>query len=129
MTRTQGRLPRLATLFASAAIVAAACTPAASSAPTGAATQQPQQTTAASAAAAEKYPATGEVTCPSGGNPGSFNGNEYTGNLKSIEAPDAMTVVFNLCAPDVAFLQKVAFSVFYINDSKWIETHAADGTI
>jgi ABC-type transport system substrate-binding protein len=128
MIRTHGRLPRLATLFASAAFVAAACTPAASTAPTGGPTAAPP-TTGASAAPALVYPDSGEVTCPSGGTAGSFNDTEYTGNLKSIEAPDSMTVVFNLCNPDVAFLQKVAFSVFGINDSGWIETHAADGTI
>jgi ABC-type transport system substrate-binding protein len=127
MTRTSGRLPRLATLFAGLAIVAAACTPAGTPAPTGGATPGP--TTAGTTAPALVYPDSGEVTCPSGGSAGSFNGNEYTGNIKSIEAPDASTVVFNLCAPDVAFLQKVAFSVFAINDSGWIETHAADGTI
>ena len=135
MIRSSGRLPRLATLFATAAIVAAACTPAASTAPTTApASQGTTPTTApaspgASAAAGLKYPETGEVTCSSGGTAGSFNGNPYTGNLKSIEAPDASTVVFNLCAPDVAFLQKVAFAVFGINDSDWITTHAADGSI
>jgi peptide/nickel transport system substrate-binding protein len=128
MTRPSGRLPRFATLLASFAIVAAACTPGPSTAPSGGPTSAPP-TGQASAAAAIKYPATGEVTCPSGSTAGSFNGNEYKGNLKSIEAPDAATVVFNLCAPDVAFLQKIAFSVFYINDSGWIEKHAADGTI
>ncbi len=127
MTRPSGRLPRLATLFAGVVLVAAACTPAASTAPTTGPTTEP--TTAATAAAAIKYPETGEVTCPSGATKGSFNGKDYTGNMKSIEAPDDMTVVFNLCAPDVAFLQKIAFSVFYINDSGWIEKHAADGTI
>ncbi|MCI0344102.1 MAG: ABC transporter substrate-binding protein [Chloroflexi bacterium] len=75
------------------------------------------------------YPADGEVTCGSGGAAGEFNGTEYKGNLKSIAAPDAQTVVFTLCNPDVAFLQKVAFSPFAINDSAWIESHAADGTI
>ena len=131
MIRSSGRLPRLATLFATAAIVAAACTPAASTAPTTApATQGTTPTTApASAAAGLKYPESGEVTCSSGGTAGSFNGNPYSGNLKSIEAPDASTVIFNLCAPDVAFLQKVAFAVFGINDSAWITTKAADGTI
>jgi ABC-type transport system substrate-binding protein len=128
MIRTHGRLPRLATLFASAAFVAAACTPAASTAPTGGPTSAPP-TTGATAGPALVYPDTGEVTCPSGATAGSFNDTEYKGNLKSIEAPDSMTVVFNLCNPDVAFLQKVAFSVFGINDSGWIETHAADGTI
>ena len=53
----------------------------------------------------------------------------YSGNLKSITAPDPMTVVFTMCNPDVAFLQKVAFSVFAINDSGWIEEHAPDGSI
>jgi ABC-type transport system substrate-binding protein len=131
MIRSSGRLPRLATLFATAAIVAAACTPAASTAPSTGATQgtTPSTPAATAGATALKYPESGEVTCASGGTAGSFNGKEYTGNLKSIEAPDDMTVVFNLCAPDVAFLQKVAFSVFGINDSGWIETHAADGTI
>ncbi len=130
MIRPQGRLPRLATLFASAAIVAAACTPAASTAPSGGtATQRPAGTSGATAAAALKYPETGEVTCGSGGSPGSYNDLDYTGNLKSIEAPDDKTVVFTLCNPDVAFLQKVAFAVFGINDSGWIETHAADGSI
>lgn len=129
MTRTSGRLPRLATLFAGAVIVAAACTPAATNAPTAGPTAAPQPTTVASAVPALVYPDTGEVTCPSGGTAGSFNGKEYKGNLKSIEAPDAATVIFNLCATDVAFLQKLAFAVFYINDSGWITTHAADGTI
>jgi len=116
MTRPSGRLPRAATLFAGVVLVAAACTPAASTAPSTAA-ETPGASTAASAAAAIKYPETGEVTCPSGATKGSFNGNDYTGNMKSIEAPDDMTVVFNLCAPDVAFLQKIAFSVFYMYDS------------
>jgi peptide/nickel transport system substrate-binding protein len=129
MTLSQGRLPRLATLFASLAIVAAACTPGPSAAPTGAGTPAPQGTPAGTAAAALVYPEDGEVTCGTGGSPGSFNGTEYTGNLKSIEAPDASTVIFNLCNPDVAFLQKVAFAVFGINDSAWIETHAPDGSI
>ena len=128
MIHPSGRLSRLATLFAVAAIVATACTPTpgVTPGPTGAATGPAPTGTAA---AGEKYPATGEVTCPSGGTAGSFNGNEYKGILKSIEAPDAATVVFNLCNPDVAFLQKVAFAVFGINDSGWIETHAADGSI
>jgi len=121
------RSPLLA-LVAVAVIIFSACGGATSSPPDSVApsTEPSQQ---ASAAPAEVYPADGEVTCGTGGNAGEFNGTEYKGNLKSIEAPDAMTVVFNLCNPDVAFLQKLAFSVFYINDSAWIETHAADGTI
>ncbi len=106
MIRPNGRLPRLATLFATLAIVAAACTPAASTAPSGGtATQKPPATSGPSAAAGLKYPDTGEVTCGVDGAPGSFNDTEYTGNLKSIEATDDKTVVFTLCNPDVAFLQ------------------------
>ena len=40
-----------------------------------------------------------------------------------------MTVVFTLCAPDVAFLSKVAFSVFGINDSDYLIAHAAAGDL
>ena len=47
----------------------------------------------------------------------------YTGNLKKITATDQNTVVFDLCGPDVAFLSKVAFSAFQINDTAWLESH------
>jgi len=96
MTRASGRLPRFATLVAGFAIVAAACTPspAATNAPsTGA---NPPPSAAATGGAAEVYPATGEVTCGSGATAGSFDGEEYKGKVKSIEAPDDYTVVFNL---------------------------------
>jgi ABC-type transport system substrate-binding protein len=126
MTRTTWRSPLLAFL-ATTAIIFAACGTAATPSPTVGPTVPP--TADVSAPPAEIYPAEGEVTCASGGNPGEFNGVEYSGNLKSIEAPDAATVVFTLCNPDVAFLQKVAFSVFAVNDSGWIETHAPDGSI
>lgn len=36
----------------------------------------------------------------------------YGGEFESIEAVDADTVKFTLCAPDVAFPSKVAFSTF-----------------
>jgi len=127
MTHLSRRSPLLA-LVAVAAIIFSACggaasSPPASTAPSTAPSVEP------TAAPAEVYPAEGEVTCGSGGEPGEFNGAEYKGNLKKLEAPDAKTVVFTLCNPDVAFLQKIAFSVFGVNDSDWIETHAADGTI
>ena len=131
LSRTPTRWsPRLATLLAAAAIVFAACGGStATTAPTGsAATPPPAGEDSPPPAAAAVYPE-GEVTCPSDGNPGSFNGNEYNGSIQKIEAPDAQTVVFTLCAPDVAFLQKVAFSVFAINDSGWLETHVPDGSI
>ncbi|MEO8626351.1 MAG: ABC transporter substrate-binding protein [Candidatus Limnocylindrales bacterium] len=59
----------------------------------------------------------------------SFNGRPYSGNLKSLTATDEHTVVFTLCAPDVAFLSKVAFSVFGINDSEYLIQHAAAGDL
>ena len=51
---------------------------------------------------------------------GTFNGVEYTGNLAKIEATDDATVVFTLCNPDPAFLPKVAFSPFAINDADYL---------
>jgi ABC-type transport system substrate-binding protein len=67
----------------------------------------------------------GEVDCDAG----TFNGRPYTGTVKSITAPDPMTVVFTLCAGDTAFLSKVAFSVFGINDSAYLIEHALAGDI
>jgi len=131
VTRTGHSWSPLAALAATMALVFAACggttTTASPSAASAAPTAAPSAE-ASAAPAAQVYPE-GEVTCPSGGEAGEFNGAEYNGSIKSIEAPDAQTVVFNLCAPDVAFLQKVAFSVFAINDSAWLEAHVPDGSI
>jgi peptide/nickel transport system substrate-binding protein len=119
MTRPSGRLPRFATLFAGLVLVAAACTPAASTAPStapqsqGAASQAP-----ASAAPGAVYPATA-IDCanrPAG----------YTGEFSHIKAVDASTVEFDLCAPDVAFLAKLAFATNGIQDSAWLDKHAPD---
>ena len=54
---------------------------------------------------------------------------EYTGNIEEIRAEDELTVVFDLCNPDVAFLPKVAFTSFAINDTAYLEEHGADGSI
>jgi peptide/nickel transport system substrate-binding protein len=119
MTLSQGRLPRLATLFASAAIVAAACTPAATTAPTGGATQPPGTAATSSAPyAGTSYPETA-IDCanrPEG----------YKGEISQVRAVDALTVEFDLCAPDVAFLAKLAFSSNAIQDSEWLTAHAPD---
>jgi ABC-type transport system substrate-binding protein len=77
----------------------------------------------------ERYPVEGEVTCASGDQPGSYNDLEYTGNMKSIEATDERTVVFTLCAPDGAFLPKVAFIAFAINDSEWLQQAVTNDTV
>jgi peptide/nickel transport system substrate-binding protein len=75
---------------------------------------------------ADSYPNYGgEVDCENG----TFNGRPYAGKIKSITAPDPMTVVFTLCSPDVAFLAKVAFTVFAINDSDFLIAHTAAGDI
>jgi len=66
------------------------------------------------------YPADGPAECGADNNPS---------NISEIRADDAQTVVFTLCSPDVAFLSKIAFSSFAIDDSAYLETHGADGSI
>jgi ABC-type transport system substrate-binding protein len=51
---------------------------------------------------------------------------EYGGEFKSIEAVDAQTVKFSLCAPDPAFASKVAFSVFSIQDKDFLDANNGD---
>jgi len=72
------------------------------------------------------YPNYGDgVDCEAG----TFNGAPYGGQLKSIEATDDMTVVFTVCNPDPAFLSKIAFTAFGINDADYLAAHASDGTL
>jgi peptide/nickel transport system substrate-binding protein len=66
------------------------------------------------------YPTTGDAPC--GVAP-------YVGNMKKITAIDALTVEFQLCNPDAAFLPKVAFSAFGIQDRDYLEKHVPDGSI
>jgi ABC-type transport system substrate-binding protein len=74
----------------------------------------------------DSYPNYGDpIDCAAG----TWNGRPYSGTVKSITAPDDHTVVFTLCAPDVAFLSKVAFSVFGINDSDFLIEHIAAGDL
>lgn len=51
----------------------------------------------------------------------------YGGELKSITAIDEFTVEFELCAPDVAFASKVAFSAFGIHSSEVLEATGGGG--
>ena len=102
----RSRLLRLAALLASATIVVAACG-AATTSPSAAAPSEAAPGSVAPASAdpnfaAATYPVDGEAPC--GVEP-------YTGNLKKITATDQNTVVFDLCGPDVAFLQKIAFAL------------------
>jgi peptide/nickel transport system substrate-binding protein len=86
-------------------------------------------------------PASGAVPVPSGGPPpteipfapaawpvaGSACGDPALGGrLGRIEAPDATTVRFTLCAPDGAFLARLAHPSLGIVDASWIARLAAD---
>ena len=71
------------------------------------------------------YPNYADVDCEAG----MFNGVEYTGNLAKIEAVDEGTVSFTLCNPDPAFLPKLAFSPFAINDADYLIDHVPDQSI
>ena len=44
----------------------------------------------------------------------------YGGQLKSIQALDRFTVRFSLCAPEAAFLSKIAFPAFAIYPQEWL---------
>jgi ABC-type transport system substrate-binding protein len=47
---------------------------------------------------------------------------DYGGQILSIEAVDRLTVVFNLCRSDPAFLSKIAFTPFGIEPKEWIQS-------
>jgi len=94
--------------------------------PAGTPYPDPLETPPAAAAAVTEYPNYGgEVDCETG----TFNGLPYTGSLRRIVAQDASTVVFELCSPDPAFLAKVAFSAFGIDDADYLIAHGPDGSI
>jgi peptide/nickel transport system substrate-binding protein len=116
--------PRLAVIVATLAIVVAACsgttTPSAATSSEAPSSEAPSSAAPASANpnfTGMVYPETGEAPCGTG---------DYTGQLKKITAIDDLTVEFQLCAPDPAFLPKVAFSVFGIWDSDYLAAHAPD---
>jgi ABC-type transport system substrate-binding protein len=49
--------------------------------------------------------------------------------LARIESTDKATVVFILCAPDPAFIQKLAVGSFVVNDSGWLTSAIASDTL
>lgn len=51
----------------------------------------------------------------------------YGGEIKAIEAVDAMTVKFTLCAPDPAFLAKIAFSAMAIHSADQLQATGGGG--
>ena len=118
--------PRFAVLIATVAIIVAACgAPVASpSASASEAAETPAGSTPPASAAAFDglvYPADGEAPCGQAEAPDAEH-DKYTGNFKKITAVDEHTVVFDLCSPDVAFLSKIAFTSFAINDTGWLES-------
>jgi peptide/nickel transport system substrate-binding protein len=127
MTRSPKWSPRIAVLVTTAALLFAACggstattAPSASSA----ASETPASEAPASAEAFTPtvYPESGEAPCGQAAAPDATH-DKYAGEFKKITAVDAKTVVFDLCNPDVAFLSKIAFSSFAINDSAWLQSH------
>ena len=126
MTRSPSWSPRIAVLVTTAALLFAACggstaTTAPSAAP---ASEAPASVAPASAEAFTPlvYPESGDAPCGQAAAPDATH-DKYAGEFKKITAVDAKTVVFDLCNPDVAFLSKIAFSSFAINDSAWLQSH------
>lgn len=53
----------------------------------------------------------------------------YGGEFKSIAAVDKMTVKFTLCAPDAAFLSKIAFQTFAITPAAYLQKNGGKGDL
>ncbi|HJR79444.1 MAG TPA: ABC transporter substrate-binding protein [Anaerolineales bacterium] len=123
------KLYALLSLLVVGSVVLTACggaTPVATEPPV--ATEAPATEAPATEAPATEMPATQA--------PSDFEGTsvaaadcEYGGKISSIEATDQLTVVFNLCKPDPAFLAKVAFTPFGIQPSEYIESTGGSGEI
>jgi ABC-type transport system substrate-binding protein len=120
MTRSSSLSRRLIALFGTVALVAACAgaTPSGSTAPSSAPASEPAPSASEADFTGTSYPESGDAPCGDAA---------YTGGLlKKITAVDRLTVEFQLCAPDVAFLPKAAFATFGIQDTAYLEAHAAD---
>jgi len=53
----------------------------------------------------------------------------YGGEFKAIEAVDMATVKFTLCAPDAAFLSKIAFQSFAISPAAYLQKTGGKGDL
>ena len=142
MTRSPSLLVRLAALTGIAAIVVTACGGAATPSASTGASAAAAPSTAPSAATSAAPEGSAEASGPPPSAAPAFTGNAYpvdgdapcgvapyTGSIKRIVATDPYTVEFHMCAPDVAFLPKVAFSSFGIQDSDYVAAHAFDKSI
>jgi ABC-type transport system substrate-binding protein len=115
----QSRWLRLPALVAAVAIVVGACTGSTSPSPSSPAATDAPTSPPQSEAPYEgmSYPEDGDAPCGEA---------PYTGIFKKITAIDRLKVEFQLCNPDVAFLSKIAFSAFGIDDSDYLAAHAPD---
>jgi ABC-type transport system substrate-binding protein len=52
---------------------------------------------------------------------------DYGGNFKTIESVDEFTVRFTMCAPEPAFLSKIAFTSFAIEPSEYLSSTQGGG--
>jgi ABC-type transport system substrate-binding protein len=94
---------------------AASPSPAASAAGSQAASQPPASVEAYDGL---QYPEDGSSACGTEG---------YQGQVGSIKAIDAKTVEFALCAPDAAFLSKIAFTSLAIQDADFLAETGGGG--
>ena len=97
---------RLFSVFAVLVLVLAACgqqgsTESAAESEPAAESEGAEPSASAGGGELMAYPADGPAECGTDTNPS---------NISEIRAEDERTVVFTLCAPDVAFLSKIAFS-------------------
>jgi peptide/nickel transport system substrate-binding protein len=130
------RLPLLAVL-GTVAIIFSACAGSASPSPSSAAPSAAQPSTASGGSAApseaayagKSYPDTAVDCANLPKYTSGANSATYSGLFSQIKAVDRLTVEMDLCAPDVAFLSKIAFSSNNIQDSDWLNAHAADKSI
>ena len=117
MTQTRRRSPFLA-LLATAVIIFAACGGGASAPPSAEPTQTPTQGPSAAPFDGLQYPEDGSSACGTEG---------YEGQMGLIKAVDATTVEFTLCAPDAAFLSKIAFASLGIQDADYLASTGGGG--
>lgn len=122
MSRSPRWSHRLAALLAGTAIVFAACagtTPSASpSAASSAPSTAPSVAPSAPAFTGMVYPESGTSACGTAG---------YSGQVGLIKAVDATHVEFSLCAPDAAFLSKIAFTTLSIQDADYLASTGGGG--
>ena len=134
------RLITLAAILIIAAMVLAACPsgqtsdqPAATTAPAAEPTMAPEPTAMPEPTAAEAPAEAAPTEAPMDDHAMASFGLEscdgFNGTIQNMVALDDMTVEFNLCKPDPAFLSKVAFSAFAIQPSEWIESNGGTGEL